>query len=91
MTAVYILIFFTAWFACGVVAAGYRFAYFQRKYPGFAKRDFKAEKALATDSLLNGPIDLLIVYQNGRTEYGWLWPWSAKARREAGIDGRIKP
>jgi len=91
MTAVYILIFIAAWLACGVFGAGQYFAYFQRRFPTIRAGLFKSHKEHAVICIFFGPIGVSAAYMEDTYGYGWLWPWSAKARREAGIDGRVKP
>ena len=86
MTALIIIAIVVAWLACGALGAGYYFAYYQREYPGFRKRDFEADKSHAIGALWFGPCALLTARLLDRRAHGWLWPWSVKARKEAGIE-----
>lgn len=89
MILIYISIAFSlAWLAVGALAAGYYFAHMQRYWRGFGvsgKHRFEDDKEGALVTLVAGPIALLELQKRGYTEHGWLWPWSKKARREAGL------
>ena len=73
------------WFACGFVAAGYTFAYFQRKYPVNRREHFEHDKKIATSDLLLGPVSFFEFFRVRHYGYGWLNPWGKKARKEAGL------
>lgn len=73
------------WLLCGVIAAGHDFATFQRRYPNLRKHDFEKDKSGAVTALVFGPISLSVGFFMHGTVNGWLWPWSKKAKREAGI------
>lgn len=80
-----IVLFVLLWFSFGILAAGYTFAYFQRKYQDKRKRDFFLDKKLVTTDLLMGPVSLLSFLSVRRYGYGWLNPWGKKAKKEAGL------
>jgi hypothetical protein len=67
-----------------VIHIGYSFAYWQRKFTVLRKDDFYRDRRFALGVALAGPC-ALIVTMLGYTDYGWLWPWGAKAKREAGL------
>ena len=86
MIYIYIALGLAVWFGCGAIAAGFRFAYFQRKYVEIRAKHFSADKAASKSAIRWGLVSFLVVATNEdyRTA-GWLWPWSAKARKEAGL------
>jgi len=84
-TLLLISIIIALWLACGAIAAGYYFAHFQRHFPELRRRHFFRERSGAVLDLISGPVSLITVLSIGWTKYGWLWPWSEKAKREAGL------
>lgn len=75
-----------AWFACGVLSAGMMFAFNQRRYRCISRQCFGDDQFMAAFAILVGPIGLAATFITyGFFSHGWLWPWSAKAKREAGI------
>lgn len=78
------LVAIAVWLAFGVAAIGWYFAYFQRKWPSLRKDDFYEDRGDALTFAIGGPITF-IVHGLAYSSFGWLWPWSAKAREEAGI------
>jgi hypothetical protein len=87
MSYVIAILLVVTWFACGVVDAGFTFAYFQRHYPSLRAALFQRNQWTAATSIFGGPCALLAscAVSYPAFSYGWLWPWSAKARAEAGI------
>lgn len=81
-----IFIIFCVWVFCGLFACGFTFAYFQRKYPSLRKRDFISDQNFSTMFLIGGPVGLITALNSGNVSYGWLWPWSGKARKESGME-----
>lgn len=73
------------WFACGFIAMGYTFAYFQRKYPITRKEQFNDDVKVSANDLLFGPISFFGFFKIKHYGYGWLNPFSKKARKEAGL------
>ncbi len=73
-----------AWVACGTVACGFCFAYYQRKYAIIRRRGFEGDRYFSAGWLVGGAISLLVSCMHGHHEYGWLWPWSQRAKAEAG-------
>jgi hypothetical protein len=74
-----------AWLLCGVLVGGWWFAHLQRKFPSIRARDFKQDQADALVCYLFGPLALIVFTASTGVRSGWLWPWGAKAKREAGI------
>lgn len=74
------------WIACGIWGAGLVFAYFQREYKLIRYRSFYDNQKDAILALMLGPIVLVVLYSLRFTTNGWLWPWSKKAKQEAGIE-----
>lgn len=78
------------WLATGILSIGFDFAYFQRKYPSLRKQQFAWDQQSCLIAILGGPFGILIVFflpgNNPAKFYGWLWPWSEKARIEAGFE-----
>jgi len=85
MTALIIIAIAVAWLACGVVAAGFAFASWQRGEDEQVFRGirFEPDQAGAVVVFFFWPMWLC---DPGAFRKGWLWPWSAKARKEAGIE-----
>ena len=68
-----LIICVAAWIACGVVAAGFNFAYFQRKWPEQAERDSHSDfwDAILI-GLFSGPVGLVVeVISPDCGRYGW--------------------
>jgi hypothetical protein len=59
-----------AWVACGVLAYGLYFAYFQRKWPSLAEEHYDTDRGRARWWLIGGPLALLGALIAGGTEYG---------------------
>ncbi len=56
-----ILVFCVAgWFACGYLACGLNFAFFQRKFPEFAEQEYERDKARARLLIPLGLAGLLV-------------------------------
>lgn len=67
----YTTIGIAAWFLCGLLAAGYHFAYFHDEFR-FAEKD--TTKTLLLDfftNLIGGPVSLAVIYSLGFTKHGW--------------------
>lgn len=79
------LLLILGWLACGVISAGFMFAADQKKYPSIAKAESDHAKKWACIAILLGASGLLSVLFIYGFKHGWLWPWSAKAKREAGL------
>lgn len=81
-----IILFAAVWLACGVIAAGVMFASWQRRYPMLRADEFNADRWFAIFCILTGPFALFAscIMPFPTFSCGWLWPWSAKARIEAG-------
>lgn len=80
------------WAVCGVIAAGLSFAVSQRHFWENRRAWFVRDQKMATTMMMGGPCSLvamlLILAQRpdlGLVRHGWLWPWGARARREAGL------
>lgn len=58
------------WIACGFVAHGLTFAYFQRRWPRLAENDEDGDRAFARLVGSSGPIGLLVALIAGGTKYG---------------------
>lgn len=67
--------------ASGVVAAGCWFATLQRRLPRQRKLGFCGDRQAAIVFLIGGLASLASIPRAN----GWLWPWSRKAKIEAGI------
>lgn len=79
--------FAAVWLTLGVLAAGWTFAFFQRKYQHYSNEDwFYEDRRFATAAMFLGPFALLATLIVCGTRYGWLWPYSAKAKEEAGLE-----
>lgn len=59
------------WLVCGVAAAGFEYAYFQRAYPSIALQQERVDWWYAMSSILFGPFALAITYATRSTKYGW--------------------
>lgn len=80
-----IAIFTVGWIGAGLVASGFGFAFFQRSYPTLRKEHFHIDRRQqVTLGVVCGPMALLVNVA-GLSCHGWLWPWSEKAKREAGL------
>jgi hypothetical protein len=73
------------WLACSVFAVGALFARYQRKYDMLRRRDFASDRWFCLVMAATGPCALLAAVEASQDGYGWLWPWGAKAKREAGL------
>lgn len=69
------------WLACGVAACGLHFAHTLHHFR-HESDIIKHAKTMALIHIILGCVALLISFDLNR---GWLWPWSAKAKREAGL------
>lgn len=87
MTTFYVIILFlVVWFGCGLIAAGFSFAHFQRSYQTLRKRDFYHDQknSVADIPLGIGALVGLMFSPQYRSK-GWLNPWGKKAKQEAGL------
>lgn len=73
LTAIVMAAIVVAWLGCGVISAGYTFAYFQRKYPRLAEDGFKDDRSIALLDIGFGPIALFNNISGGYCKYGWLY------------------
>lgn len=64
------------WMGCGFVAAGFNYAYFQRRFPDLADQNRRKDSGEALIAVLIGPIALLGEIAGDRTRHGWLFPGS---------------
>lgn len=82
-----IVLWLALWVACGVVAAGFDNAYFQRKYPSLCNgRQDLGESMWLT---IGGPLSLLTAFLNtGFGEYGW--SLSPEANPRCGRSGGLQ-
>ena len=59
------------WVVCSVLSYGLSFAYFQRKYPMLAKRDYRRDMLVCVVISLVGPMSLILTLINFRSfKYG---------------------
>ena len=59
------------WVVCSVLSYGLSFAYFQRKYPALAKRDYKKDMLTCAFWSLFGPMSIVAMIINIRSfKYG---------------------
>lgn len=73
------------WLACGIISTGMSFAYFQRNYPTIRREEFNVDIERVWPDIIWGTIGLAATIMT--FEYkGWLWPWSKRARVEAGLE-----
>lgn len=68
------LLIAAVWLACGVAAAGFIYAYFQRAWPSIADEFRASDIRMAWFALLTGPVSLIVVYQLKEYTHGWLLP-----------------
>jgi hypothetical protein len=74
--------------SCVALFTGMYFAYWQRNWPdyGMPQRWFYENR---TFSLAYGLFPFIgwtiVFFMSDFGRHGWLWPWSDKARKEAGI------
>jgi len=62
------------WFACGFIAAGYEFAYWQRRYPMLSRYTTKTDASHAWIDVILGCAALFVVVARGHNNHGWkLW------------------
>ena len=67
------MLFFAAWLAFGILAAGWSFAYLQAIAPFCANADWKADLGFSLWVGLAGPIGA--IFGTEFAKYGWrLWP-----------------
>lgn len=59
------------WIACGILAYGFAFAYFQRSHKCFAWKHRHEDRGFATFLCLVGPMGLLVVLFSGGYAKGW--------------------
>ena len=66
------------WVTCGVLAAGYGYAFSQREWPATAESERRADTRLAIVIGVTGPIGLLAtwlsIWITGHDGHGWLAP-----------------
>lgn len=67
------------WLICGLLACGWMFASLQRGYPD-REAHLDTDQDAAALMLIGGPFALGVPRDDG-----WLWPWSRKAKVEAGV------
>ena len=71
MNIILIFLIILVWLIMGTLAFGYDFAYFQRKYPEFADKEYKKDFLW---SLITGygiaPISLIVVFVRKEYKYG---------------------
>ena len=85
-TILVILTLLLFWLACGFIAAGYYFAYFQRKYPDIREFVFNQDQRSAWVTVFCGVGSILDLITRSRfRSHGWLNPWGKKAKQEAGL------
>lgn len=85
ITTAIIAIAVVAWLACGVAGVGILCAYFAKDFLGKAWREeVFAVRYYGPVLILIGPFTLVTALQ--LSNVGWLWPWSAKAKKEAGVE-----
>lgn len=73
------------WFVCMIYSFGETFAFFQRNFPCIRKEKFNQDIQTSWFFCLFGPINMLIMRILTYPTQGWLWPWSKKAKQEAGL------
>lgn len=62
------------WLACGFLAYGVSFAYFQREYPELAAKDYILDRCIsATCGLLGGPFTLIVALMMCYPWRGFKW------------------
>lgn len=67
-----VILWSAIWIGCGIVGAGYGFAYFQDEYPTLAERDYKRDRRRAiAQGIMFGPIGLFVSWQMDFTHHGW--------------------
>jgi len=59
--AMFKFLFILAWIICSILAYGFEFAYWQKKYPDYAKRDYQRDKDNAMLHSVLGPIWIVII------------------------------
>ena len=77
-----LLFYVFVWFACGILAAGWIFVFFQKDFPTLAKEDHVGDMAIAYLTLVLGVSSLMAVvifmaFMNGPRltfKYGWSFP-----------------
>jgi hypothetical protein len=61
------------WIVCGVIEYGVSFAYFQRRWPRIAERDYWDDLMQSVCWALFGPFSLLATFWSGTWGYGFKW------------------
>lgn len=82
-----ILIVLFVYVLCSVWCIGLSFAYWQRNWPYYNMRETFFREDIRT-SLLFGLTPVIgwgFCLMHATYWHGWLWPWSDKAKKEAGL------
>ena len=83
-----VILFLVVWFGCGLIAAGYSFAHFQRSYPMLRKQDFYHDQKNSVADILLGIGALVgLMFSPRYRSKGWLNPWGKKAKQEVDLKG----
>lgn len=86
MEIYFAIAFAVFWFASMIWSFGETFAYYQRTYPNSRKKFYKKNIAFAWATAILGPMNIIILRGTSKNKMqGWLWPWSKKAKQEAGL------
>lgn len=64
----------TAWLFCGLVNAGFYYAYMQREYPVSAAQERPTDTRSAWATVVFGLAGLVATGLTGFYMHGWLWP-----------------
>jgi hypothetical protein len=66
------------WYACGMLAYGITYAFFQREFPRIADENRQIDRRIALLMAVCGPLGLIMVsfsgaFKHGRLKHGFKW------------------
>lgn len=71
MNTLWLIPIAVGWLACGVVTAGYWYAYFQREFPNIAAEQERVDWWSAMGSIAFGPIGFANLIWRDNRRHGW--------------------
>lgn len=72
-----LLIICLLWITCGIIAAGWEFAYLQGEYPNIAEMQYEEDRQWALTTVIPfGIIGLIVAIHSASYKYGWKNPFT---------------
>lgn len=74
LTVLIFLAILVVWVVCGLIAAGWSLAHFQRKFPSLAEQSYPKDLRISLAYGLSlGPVAMVLMYfLTDRAHYGWM-------------------